>query len=66
MYIIRVDASGDTIWSRTYGGSGSDAAYAFAQTTDGGFIVAGYTESFGAGGKDVYLIKTDSMGNVGP
>ena len=46
------------LWSRTYGGSGSDGAYSVQQTADGGYIVAGKTRSFGAGGLDGYLIKT--------
>jgi len=49
-------------WERTYGGSAYDKGYSVAQTSDGGYIVAGRTYSFGAGGWDVYLVKTDSLG----
>jgi len=55
---------GDTLWTRTYGGSSSDIGWSVQQTSDGGYIIAGYTESFGAGGYDVYLVKTNSSGNT--
>jgi len=52
----------DTLWSRLYGGSGHDQSYSVEQTWEGGFIIGGYTESYGSGGKDVWLIKTDHLG----
>jgi hypothetical protein len=62
--IYKTDADGDTLWTRTYGGSAWDEAYSVQQTTDGGYIVAGYTESFGAGNQDFYLLKIDADGDT--
>jgi hypothetical protein len=64
VYLVKTDSSGDTLWTRTYGGSHSDAGSSVQQTSEGGYIIAGYTTSFGAGGADVYLVKTDSSGNT--
>jgi hypothetical protein len=51
-------------WTKTYGGTDYDYAYAIVQTGDGGYALAGYTYSFGAGGADFWLVKTDASGNV--
>ncbi|MCK5052174.1 MAG: T9SS type A sorting domain-containing protein [Candidatus Cloacimonetes bacterium] len=53
----------DTLWTRTFGGGGNDIAYSVKQTTDGGFIIAGYTNSYGVGESDFWLVKTDLNGN---
>jgi len=55
----------DTLWTKTYGGVGNDAANCVRQTPkDNGYIIVGYTGSFGAGGADIYLIKTDEYGDT--
>jgi uncharacterized delta-60 repeat protein len=63
-YLVKTDSCGGEQWSKTYGGTGDDKAYSVRQAVDGGYIVAGYTESFGAGQSDFYLVKTDSSGKV--
>lgn len=54
----------DTIWTKTFGGPLADVGNSVKQTNDGGFIVAGTTSSFGAGGQDIWLIKTDANGDT--
>lgn len=64
VYLIRTDANGDTIWTKTYGGSADDRGRSVRQLPDGGFIITGYTRSFGNGSKDAYLIRADSAGDT--
>jgi len=51
-------------WARSYGGSGYDDAISIQQTTDGGFIAAGLTDSFGAGSRDAWVLKLDVNGDI--
>lgn len=64
IYLIKTDANGDTLWTKTIGGAGISRGYSVEQTVDGGYIITGSTESFGAGDADMFLLKTDNSGNV--
>jgi hypothetical protein len=66
VYVIRLDEYGNKIWEKTYSRSGDNIAYSIQQTSDGGYIVAGRTWSFRAGGSDVYVIRLDENGNTEP
>jgi hypothetical protein len=65
IFLIKTDANGNIQWAKTYGGTNDDWAYSVQQTSDGGYIVAGRTNSFGVGWDDIFLIKTDANGDIG-
>ena len=54
----------DTLWTKTFGGINDEVCRRVIQTSDGGFALAGYTQSFGAGDEDMYLVKTDASGDT--
>ena len=63
-YLIKTDASGNLLWSKTYGLAGEDRAQSARQTADGGYIMCGRSSSFGLGSFDAVLYKTDANGNL--
>jgi predicted secreted protein len=63
-WLVKADSAGNMEWNKTFGGPSDDTASCIVQTADSGFILAGLTVSFGAGGSDFWLLKTDSQGNM--
>jgi predicted secreted protein len=63
-WLVKTDAIGNAQWNKTYGGTGIDTVYSLIQTLDGGYAMVGFTQSFGAGGNDFWLVKTDAEGNM--
>ncbi len=63
-WLVKTDASGNSEWNQTYGGTSSDQAYSLVQTVDGGYALLGWTWSYGAGSSDFWLVKTDADGNA--
>lgn len=64
IFLVKADKSGNLVWQKTIGGADWDFAYSLQATTDGGFIIAGTTYSFGHGNADGYIIKTDANGDT--
>jgi len=63
-WILKLNSAGNIEWQKTYGGSDYDKAYSIQQTNDGGYIVLGNTESFGARGQDIWVLKLSSEGDI--
>ncbi len=63
LWLVKTDMMGTAQWNKTYGGNSYDTGRSILQTIDGDYIIAGWTSSFGAGGSDFWLIKTDGLGN---
>jgi predicted secreted protein len=61
-WLVKTDAAGIHQWNRTYGGTGYDRATSIMQTSEGGYVLVGTTDSFGAGGSDFWLVQADASG----
>jgi hypothetical protein len=64
MLTVKYDSSGNLLWNKTWGGTGSDSALSIVESIDGGYVATGQTASYGAGGSDLILVKYDSDGNL--
>jgi hypothetical protein len=64
VYVVKLDANGNLQWTKTIGGPDPEEGSSLIQTSDGGYAIAGYTISFGAGEADVYVVKLDANGNL--
>lgn len=62
-WLVKISDNGDSLWSHTYGGPYNDHSYCVQQTSDGGYILAGCTFSFSAGGLDFWVVKTNENGD---
>lgn len=64
MYFLKLDSNGGIMWSKSHGGDGQESGTSVIQTSDGGFLAVGYTNSWGEGGFDVFMVKLDANGNL--
>lgn len=64
VYLALVDSMGWVRWEKSYGGFNNDIGRSIIQLKDSGFVIAGYTNSFGSGGYDVFAVRTDKNGNL--
>jgi hypothetical protein len=64
LYLLKIGASGGMAWTKKYGGSAYEGAYSGQETTDLGYVFAGYTSSFGGGGNDFFVVRTNSVGDT--
>lgn len=61
--LLKIDDAGNLLWTKTLGGADTEVVWGLTPTTDGGFAIVGMTKSYGAGGGDLFVLKTDANGN---
>ncbi|MCC6475516.1 T9SS type A sorting domain-containing protein [bacterium] len=59
LYLAKIDAAGSVVWEHTYGGEQIEVGTAIERLSDGTYLLAGYTTSFGAGDKDMWLLRVN-------
>ncbi|HLG36310.1 MAG TPA: T9SS type A sorting domain-containing protein, partial [Bacteroidia bacterium] len=64
VFLMKTDSLGSILWSRTYGGSSNDYPHSLIVTADGGYAISGYSSSFTNGNDDIYIIKTNAIGDT--
>jgi predicted secreted protein len=62
--VLKLNADGEVVWENAYGGSHHDYGCSIQETLDGGFVIAGFTNSYGVGASDCWILKLDTDGNV--
>ena len=63
-YLLKIDEQGKYKWQNSFGGINLENCFSIQQTNDSGFVLCGYSNSFGTSGYDAYIVKTDSLGNL--
>jgi hypothetical protein len=61
-YVMKVNSVGDFVWDHIYGGAKPDYPYSMVQTTEGDYLLAGFSQSYGSGDYDIYLLKIKADG----
>jgi len=64
VWVVKTDENGNELWNHHYGGTGADQGMSIVESADGGYVIAGFTSSFGSGGTDAWLVKIDINGNL--
>lgn len=64
VWVLKLDVNGNIGWQKSYGGNGVDIAHSIQQTSDGGYIIAGESNSFGGGDKDIWVLRLTSIGGI--
>ena len=63
VWLLKIDALGNLLWDKTFGGDGNDRALSANQSSDGGFVLTGFSNSIDSA-SDILIIKTDDEGNI--